>query len=307
MAMIPSLLHLLPSFLLPLVILMILKSEANDQLIFRYHECNNILGNFTPGGTYNKNRDAVFEKIYSDRKIDYGFYNFYIGQDPDRVNAIGLCRADVKPDDCRSCLKNAAVLLTDRCSLQKEAIGYYDLCILRYSNDSIFGVEETDTSKVYYLENRTDVGDRDLFNQTLQGLVDRLKSAAADGDSRRKFAEGSAPVLQSSNDTSIYALLQCTPDLSNQDCTHCLDSALSDVTHWCDYATRGTTGCLYLGPSCSVRYETHPFLEPMATAPAPAPAPAPHPPKLVPPPPPPASAITTNTSTVGKYIFLLIL
>lgn len=237
-----------------LLLFFILKSEASDQLIFRYHEC----GNFTGDSAYQINRDTVLELIYSDKKIDYGFYNFSYGEGPDKINAIGFCRGDINQEECRGCLKKSATLLTDRCGEQKEAIGYYDLCILRYSNDSIFGIMETKTSKYFDMEGKT-VGN-DAFNQTLIDLLDELKSVAIDGDSRKKFAEKSVKVMNESssrsdvNDT-IYGLVQCTPDLSKQECTECLDSAFGNFSRWC------MKGCMYLGPSCSFRYDIVPFFQ----------------------------------------------
>ncbi|PNX90990.1 cysteine-rich receptor-like protein kinase, partial [Trifolium pratense] len=87
-------------------------------------------------------------------------------------------------------------LLTDRCPIQKEAIGYYDSCILRYSHTQIFGVRDTQTSNVYYIEPKTVV--EDAFKQRLNVLLDELKSTAADGDSRVKNTESPSPQPQSS-------------------------------------------------------------------------------------------------------------
>jgi len=63
------------------------------------------------------------------------------GINTDKVNAIGLCRGDVKLNDCQNCLKNSTVLLTQHFQNRKEAIGWYDdekCMFLRYSNRSIF-------------------------------------------------------------------------------------------------------------------------------------------------------------------------
>ncbi|XP_058754079.1 cysteine-rich receptor-like protein kinase 10 isoform X2 [Vicia villosa] len=268
-----------------------LHTQANDQIIFRYSECNNDLGNFTDGSTYQNNLAAVLKIIYSNREIDYGFYNFSYGDEPDKVNAIGFCRGDINPNDCRDCLKTSAVLLTDRCGIQKEAIGYYDICTLRYSNDSIFGVMDTDTAKYYNIESKTVVDD--AFNQTISGLLDELKSAAAEGDSRKKFGEKSVKVNElNTNNETIYGLVQCTPDLTKQNCTRCLDSAYGDLSRWCPEMK----GCLYLGPSCSVRYDIVQFYESIVNnteSPAPQPSSQAISPK-------PSSSVNSTTTTTGK-------
>jgi len=284
--------------LLPLFF--ILKSEASDQLTFRYHECNQMIGNFTDGSDYQINRDTVLEQIYSDKEIDYGFYNFSYGEEPDKVNAIGFCRGDINSEDCRGCLKASATLLIERCGIQKEAIGYFDLCSLRYSNDSIFGVMETKTSNYFNIEVNTMAND--AFNQTRDDLLDELKSAAADGDSRKKFAEKSAKVIDESSSTdandTIYGLVQCTPDLSKQECSECLDLAFGQISRWC------TKGCLYLGPSCSVRYDNSSFYKTMVDNTEP-PTAAPQPSQALPPSlsPKTTSANSTNTTSTSKGTF----
>ncbi|GAU14938.1 hypothetical protein TSUD_47310 [Trifolium subterraneum] len=271
-----------------------LNSEANDQLVFRYHACNQDLGNFTKGSVYENNRDNVVEQIYSNKEINYGFYNVSYGEEPDRVNAIGFCRGDVNPTNCRECLRTSAVLLTDRCPLQKEAIGYYDLCTLRYSNNSLFGVMKTETGYVYNIETKTLVDG--VFNQTLNVLLDELKGTAADGDFQHKFAEKSVKVndeASSNRNETIYGLVQCTPDLSKEKCTECLDSALGQFSYWC----KQMKGCLYLGPSCSVRYDITPFFQSIVNNTE---SPAPQPSQALPPalsPQTATSAISINTST----------
>jgi hypothetical protein len=175
------------TLLIPLFFTLI--SKGNGQVLLRNHECNQNHGNFTDDSAYKNNRNTVFEKIYSNKTIDYGFYNFSFGNEPDKVYAIGLCRGDIEPDDCRSCLSQLATLLAERCSIQKEVTGYYDSCTLRYSNNSLYGVLDTEIGKVYHLGDKTGVDY--AFNQTLSNLLDELKSTAADGDSRRKFAEKS--------------------------------------------------------------------------------------------------------------------
>jgi hypothetical protein len=98
----------------------------------------------------------------------------------------------------------------------------------------------------------------DAFKQKLNVLLDELISTAANGDSRKKFAEKSVKVIDkpSSNET-IYGLVQCTPDLTKQDCSTCLDSVSHGLSNFCG----DMKGCLYLGPSCSIRYDIIPFFK----------------------------------------------
>ncbi|KAJ6333710.1 hypothetical protein OIU76_026048 [Salix suchowensis] len=118
--------------------------------------------------------------------MDYGFYNLSVGEFPDRVNAIALCRGDVAVDVCRSCVNNSTRKILQVCPNEMEAFGVYELCMIRYSNRSIFGVVDKQPS--IYRANVKDVLDVVLFNQALQTLFARLIPKAASGNSSKKFA-----------------------------------------------------------------------------------------------------------------------
>ncbi|KAF3450457.1 hypothetical protein FNV43_RR06540 [Rhamnella rubrinervis] len=182
---------------------------------------------------------------------------------------MGLCRGDVKQEACRSCLNYSTNSTEENCPNQKEAIEWYDECMLRYSNRSIFGVKED--SPRYWLWNVQNVSSNvDGFKQVLMTLLVDLKNKAAAGGSLRKFATGNetAPNFQ-----TIYALVQCTPDLSLTQCTSCLDIAMVDLPKCCDQKVGGRV----IGPSCILRYEVYLFYEPtsssVVTPPSPTPAP----------------------------------
>ncbi|GMN49771.1 hypothetical protein TIFTF001_053740 [Ficus carica] len=64
------------------------------------------------------------------------------------------------------------------------------------------------------------------FCGDLGTVLDVLIGQAAPGGSLRKFATGSARLK---NSETLHALVQCTPDLSQLDCTNCLDNALAKM------------------------------------------------------------------------------
>ncbi|KAK7280212.1 hypothetical protein RJT34_25274 [Clitoria ternatea] len=256
----------MPIFLFIFVIL-IFMSQSNAQPSFLFHFCIDSNGNYTANSTYQNNLNTLLSNLSSNTQIDYGFYNFSYGQDSDKVNAIGLCRGDVKPVDCRSCLNDSRVLLTQLCPNQKEAIGWYDHCMLRYSNRSIFNRMET--SPGFTMHNReNNVTNVEQFNEVLRKLLDSLISSASSGNSQRKFAAANAtgPGFQ-----TIYGLVQCTPDLSELDCNSCLVGAMPQIPICCDSKKGGRV----IRPSCNFRYEVYRFYDPNNVAMPQAPAPAP--------------------------------
>ena len=228
-------------------------SQAKPE--FLYNFCINDNGNYTANSTYQNNLNTLLSNLTSNTQINYGFYNLSYGQNTDKVNAIGLGRGDVKPDVCRSCLNDSRVLLTKLCPNQKEAIGWYEDCMLRYSNRSIFGVMEASPS--FYMANPNNVTEVDQFNPVLGNLMRKLREIAASSDSRLKFATDSAPDVNLIFQT-IYGLVQCTPDLSQQDCNNCLEGAISEIPSCCNNKIGGRV----VKPSCNIRYETYRFYDP---------------------------------------------
>ena len=272
-------------FLYPILILHLL-AVTNAQPRFLSYWCSNGVGNYTNNSTYKANLNTLLTSLSSNNEIDYGFYNFSAGQNSDKVNAIALCRGDVMPTACRSCINDSRIQLTQLCPNQKEAIGWYDNCMLRYSNDSIFGTQQS--SPYFYMRNSKNASDVEEFNQVLGNMMASLRSKAASGDWRRKFATGEANVTSFQ---SIYGLMQCTPDLSELSCSNCLEGAINEIPTCCNRRKAGRV----VKPSCNLRYATYHFYDITA---ANAPPPSPPSADLSPPP------LANTTSTQGTYVSL---
>ncbi|CAL1397721.1 unnamed protein product [Linum trigynum] len=266
----PPLLFLL---LLP-VILSPLATAQQPEFIVKV--CSDA-GNYTAGSAYRRNLNTVLSSLASDDRTTTGFYNASSGQPPDRADAIGLCRGDVGLGDCRSCIANATGRILLDCPAQKEAVGYYDFCILRFANRSIYGVR-AQNAVTYFLSNNNNASDPAQFNTALERLLRRLRGQAAAGTSVKKFATGT----EREGFVTIYGLAQCSPDLSGTLCDDCLVEAIGQVPNCCG----GRVGGQILKPDCQVRFETSRFY----TESPPPPPPPPPPQSLSPPPRPPATS-----------------
>lgn len=150
-------------------------------------QCSNT-GNYTSNSNYRENLNSLLTSISSKTQINYGFYNFSNGVYPDQVNAIALCRGDVELNYYHSCVNYSTHKLLQICPNQKEAIGWYDNCSLRYSNYSIFSTMMMDPMKI--LVNYLTVWNVSGFDQVQRTLMANLISQAASGDCLRKFATG---------------------------------------------------------------------------------------------------------------------
>ncbi|KAF3450460.1 hypothetical protein FNV43_RR06543 [Rhamnella rubrinervis] len=259
----------------------ILFTQTFSQPSFVGYDCENKQGNYTINSTYQANLNRLLSSLPSNTDNNYGFYNSSYGQNSDQVYAVGLCRGDIRPDACRSCLNYSRNSITKRCPNQKDAIEWYDECLLRYSHRSIFGIMET--SPYIYLVNSDNITSNvDGFNEELMNLFYKLRSEAAGGNSLRKYAAGKA--LFAPNFQTIYALVQCTPDLSKIECENCLGDAFSAISQCCI----GKRGVQAIYPSCRIRYELNQFYDSTEDD------------ISVPPPSSTPNSTTTPTSSKGK-------
>nr|GME12035.1 putative receptor-like protein kinase At4g00960 [Ipomoea batatas] len=221
-------------------------------------------GNYTQSSIYRSNLNTVLSSLSSNLN-QYGFSNVSMGKNPDRVSAVALCRGDVDQDICRRCVGDACRKIVQSCPNQIDAFGGYDVCLIHYSNVSTLGSWSGYPEK--YLWNEKNSSSTDQFNQDLQKLLDSLRDRAANGFPLRKFATGntSGPDFQ-----TIYAAVQCSPDLSAQDCSDCLVSAFADLP---ECGCFGKNGGTVVGRSCNFRYDTQHFFNYTLIGPPPSPAP----------------------------------
>ncbi|KAF3451649.1 hypothetical protein FNV43_RR07744 [Rhamnella rubrinervis] len=214
--------------------------------------CNSNVGNYTSSSIYSSNLRSLLSYISFDTQNYYGFYNSSFGDIPNTVNAIALCRGDIVQEKCRSCLNETSYRLLELCSNNKEAIIWAELCMVRYSNNSIFSIKKDVPRRISSSRHAT--ANAEQFKLVLKPLLDGLKTKAASGSSNAKFAYGNAtfPGVE-----GIFALLQCTPDLTEQDCNACLDDAILQIPNCC----AGKQGGRVLKPSCNLRFESGPFYD----------------------------------------------
>ncbi|GKV19277.1 hypothetical protein SLEP1_g29563 [Rubroshorea leprosula] len=128
-------------------------------------------------------------------------------------------------------------------------------CTIHYANRYIFGILEQSPS--YHFNN---IGNLTVnltqFDQIWESLMDGLVRNASAGTSRLKFATGEANLLTQFQ--KIYALTQCTPDLSQRDCDFCLRQCVLNFESCC----RGKQGGGVQKPSCFLRWDLYPFYNP---------------------------------------------
>ncbi|TXG47174.1 hypothetical protein EZV62_026468 [Acer yangbiense] len=227
------------------------------QLNMTYHDCYLNFSKNTTGSSYEKNLIQLLDSLGTNTGIDYGFYNFsYRENFPDKVYAVGICRPDMDAESCRDCISEASKNITSICPHSSLAIagfddGEYRNCMLRYANYDIFGLMED--APVFFRDSQRDIMENLVeFSQKRNKLLERLIGEAAARGSPTKYAVGEEGV---SKNLSLYALVQCNPDLSEANCTSCLYSILGNISDCCDTKDGGGVD----SPSCRFRYEKTKF------------------------------------------------
>ncbi|EOY28576.1 Cysteine-rich RLK 10, putative isoform 1 [Theobroma cacao] len=214
-------------------------------------------GNYTANSAYERDLNSLFNEISSTTKLNYGFFHSKFGE----VNAIALCRGDVKLNDCTSCLNGTVSEMKQRCHRYKEAIGWSEFCMLRYSSRNISKRLEISPGACLLNTRSAVAGNPEEILRVLQVLLDYLRRVAAARGALLKYATGN-----SSLGAQIwYALVQCTPDLSEQDCNDCLEAATEGSGSCCV----GQMGCRVLRPSCNLRFESAKFFDAAPAVPPP--------------------------------------
>ncbi|ESQ38345.1 hypothetical protein EUTSA_v10028521mg [Eutrema salsugineum] len=162
-------------------------------------------GFFNLNSTYDLNRRLVLSSLASNVTTHNGFYSSSIGQDPNRIFVIGMCIPGTKPEKCSDCIKGSADGLLRSCPNQTVGYVWPDCCMVRYSNIS--------------------------FSGTL--LMLRTITAASNGSSSFGHNYYAAKVASLTTFQTIFAMMQCTPDVSSGDCEFCLKETVSDYKSCC--------------------------------------------------------------------------
>ncbi|XWS12785.1 hypothetical protein CRYUN_Cryun37aG0120100 [Craigia yunnanensis] len=256
-------------------------------------------GNFTTNSTYGKNRDLILASLPANVSAKGGFFNATIGQDSNKVFALGLCRGDSSSDVCYSCIDSAIHDLIANCPNQKEAISWYrDPCLVRYANRSFFGILELEPE--FHAPNVNDIkSDLTKFDLVWMSLMDSVVRNASMGSSSLKYATGEADFTAVQK---IYALMQCTPDLSQKDCDSCLRASMSSYKTY----YHGKQGGYSRNSNCNFRWDLFPFYVPNASTTAPSLSPPPPPESESPPPDPVNSTITKDGGGISSRSLVII-
>lgn len=218
-----------------------------------FHFCNEDL-KIKNNTKVSNNIGSLLSELVSSINARDGFSVASQGKDGDQVYGLAQCRGDLSANDCLTCIQDASKQIRNLCPDQADARIWYDYCFLRYDIRKFYGQLDTSLGIIYY--NVRNVTNPDTFNKELGTLIDKIRSEAV-LPGKKSFATGKSKV--SSPFVTLYALVQCTRDLSQLSCAQCLATAISNFNTACS----NKEGCRVFYSSCSVRYEIYPFFFPL--------------------------------------------
>ncbi|XP_039682988.1 cysteine-rich receptor-like protein kinase 25 [Medicago truncatula] len=239
--------------------------KAQDST-FLYSNCST--NRTTANSTFQTNLMTLLSSLSSKATGNTEFYNI-TGNPSDSVYGLFMCRGDVTFQICDECIVNATQKLSLDCPLSKQAVIYYENCMVRYSNESFFSTVDTNPSfvmcKSANVSNTTSF--EPLLSSTMHQTADMYKKQATKdarrliGTINKNFATREARF----KNQTLYCLEQCTPDLSPNNCRTCLHRAIEYLPMVCD----GKEGGRVVFPSCNIRYELYPFYRSINTTSSP--------------------------------------
>ncbi|WZY88332.1 hypothetical protein YC2023_045067 [Brassica napus] len=219
--------------------------------------CDNTTGTFKPDSLYDKNRRFILSSLASNVTAHNGYFNGSIGLDPDRVYATGMCAPGAEPDVCSRCIETTSESLLRNCLNETRAFSWSaeeNLCLVRYSSRSLSGLlvmaprGALYNTQTFTIRNQTDFDY--VCKKLLFGLI--AKTTSSSGNNSSKYYAHNESLVPFYG--SISSWMQCTPDVSPNDCRTCLQRNVIDYENCC----REHLGGLISRPSCFFRWELYP-------------------------------------------------
>ncbi|CAN1124102.1 Cysteine-rich receptor-like protein kinase 10 [Linum perenne] len=208
--------------------------------------------NYTSGSPYQRSLNLTLSSLAANvSRTGYMTTSSTAGQGADDT-AYGLlqCRGYTTTRSCQTCADSLTTRITKLCPNQKEASIFDDDCTLQYADWNFFSTADVfPRVNMYSPNNATDPV---TFYSHLNDLLENLSSVAADSASRLAFG-GS----KYSGSRYVYAMVQCTLDISGDDCLNCLHA----IAIYIPSSTSNRDGGRLFALSCNLRFESYSFFQ----------------------------------------------
>ncbi|XP_019089414.1 PREDICTED: cysteine-rich receptor-like protein kinase 40 isoform X1 [Camelina sativa] len=215
---------------------------------------------FNGNGSYAQNRQKLFSTLADKVVTNGGFYNASLGQIPNRVYALAICARGYDQEACFSCLQSLAQDTQKGCQRRMDSFiwgGNDDVsCLLRSSNHSTFGILQLGPSVIWPSQDLIESSkNMTLFQRQWEEMVNRTLEATTKAETSSVLKYYSAEKAGFTEFPDVYMLMQCTPDITSQDCRKCLGDCVMNYRK--DYLER--KGGMASLPSCYFRWDLYTY------------------------------------------------
>ncbi|XLU76299.1 hypothetical protein S245_035352 [Arachis hypogaea] len=211
---------------------------------------------------FKTNLNSVLSWLSSDAATSKGYNHTAIGTATgDAVYGLYDCRGDVTGTFCQFCVSTAASDIVQHCPNRSSAVIWYNYCILRYSNHDFFG-NLTITPSWQFPGTKNTTNSTQELQKAETYMQSLIKNATV--ETNLLYAMGEFNSGGSSGER--YGFVQCSRDLTSDQCRQCLNAMLDQVPKCC--ATK--VGWQVLAPSCLIKYDDFMFYK-ITTSQAPSP------------------------------------
>ncbi|KAF8011821.1 hypothetical protein BT93_I0074 [Corymbia citriodora subsp. variegata] len=173
-----------------------------------------------------------------------------------RVYGQYMCLNYVPNSTCRSCIDKGSEDILKLCPNKTDVVIWEESCQLRISGQDFFG-RLTEGNNYKHQFNPKNISDPGKFGLVVNDTLSFLAQKAILEPPGTHYATKEKDFELGVNRT-LYALVQCTEDLTADDCQKCLQEAIRDVRGCCYFSL----GARVLSPSCYLRYELYDFYRP---------------------------------------------
>lgn len=167
--------------------------------------------------TFQNNLRSLLDSLASNVVDHHGFYQTIVGKKANKIYGTILCRGDISANNCSNCTLDSTRVALNECPNSRDVSIWFRWCLLRYSNESFFGVME---STAVAITNDTDFDDPSVVSEGLP-FMNGLAASAPDEAFMFQIA-----VLNVNQSGKRYGMVQCTRDINRMDCRNCLDAQL---------------------------------------------------------------------------------
>ncbi|KAI4323621.1 hypothetical protein L6164_023214 [Bauhinia variegata] len=244
-----------PTKLITLLLLLSFKflKTTPKSIIYVGDDCHN--SSFSTeqalNNAYQTNLNNVLTLLSSDAATSRGYNHTAEGTGTkDAVYGLYDCRGDVVGRFCQFCVSTATREIPTRCPNRLSVVVWYDFCMFRYSNKNFFG--NLSISPSWNFSGSKNISGPSELEKALSFMRSLIGKATV--ETNQLFA---MDVFDLSQNNKRYGLVQCSRDLTNEECSQCLTAMVDKVSQCCGAKQEW----LVWAHSCLIKYDDSMFYD----------------------------------------------